>query len=130
MPVALRTTLDDEREPESELDPNPDLEPADEVEDDVEVDDLDDGGQPGAEPPEERLRRLVSFLATKLVDDPDVVEVEAERRGGSVLVTLRVPEEEIGRVIGRQGRIARAMRTVIMIAGSRHNLRASLDIEG
>ena len=76
------------------------------------------------------LSNLVSYLARTLVDDPETVEVLAERRGGSVLLSLRVPESELGRVIGRQGRIARAMRTAVMIAGARHNLRASLDIEG
>ena len=77
----------------------------------------------------ERLRGLVAFLATNLVDDPDTVEVEARQRGGSVFISLRVPEEELGKVIGRGGRIARAMRTALMISGSRSNVRASLDIE-
>jgi uncharacterized protein len=77
----------------------------------------------------ERLRGLVAYLATNLVDDPEDVEVEARQRGGSVFISLRVPEEELGKVIGRGGRIARAMRTALMIAGSRNNVRASLDIE-
>ena len=77
----------------------------------------------------ERLRGLIVYLATNLVDDPDTVEVEARQRGGSVFVSLRVPEEELGKVIGRGGRIARAMRTALMISGSRSNVRASLDIE-
>ena len=77
----------------------------------------------------ERLRGLVTYLATDLVDDPESVEVEARQRGGSVFISLRVPEEELGKVIGRGGRIARAMRTALMIAGSRNNVRASLDIE-
>ena len=77
----------------------------------------------------ERLRGLVAYLATNLVDAPENVEVEARQRGGSVFISLRVPEEELGKVIGRGGRIARAMRTALMIAGSRNNVRASLDIE-
>lgn len=77
----------------------------------------------------ERLRGLIVYLATNLVDDPETVEVEARQRGGSVFVSLRVPEEELGKVIGRGGRIARAMRTALMISGSRSNVRASLDIE-
>ena len=77
----------------------------------------------------ERLRGLVVYLATNLVDDSASVEVEARQRGGSVFISLRVPEEELGKVIGRGGRIARAMRTALMIAGSRNNVRASLDIE-
>jgi hypothetical protein len=77
----------------------------------------------------EQLRGLVAYLATNLVDDAESVEVEARQRGGSVFISLRVPEEELGKVIGRGGRIARAMRTALMIAGSRNNVRASLDIE-
>jgi predicted RNA-binding protein YlqC (UPF0109 family) len=77
----------------------------------------------------EHLRGLVAYLAANLVDDPESVEVEARQRGGSVFVSLRVPEEELGKVIGRGGRIARAMRTALMISGSRSNVRASLDIE-
>jgi predicted RNA-binding protein YlqC (UPF0109 family) len=80
--------------------------------------------------PAEDLSRLVTYLAHNLVDSPESVEVAAEQRGSAVHLSLRVPESEMGKVIGRQGRVARAMRTVVMIAGSRHNLRASLDIDG
>lgn len=80
--------------------------------------------------PTEELRQLVYYLATNLVDEAEHVEVTAEQRGSAVHLNLRVPEGEMGKVIGRQGRIARALRTVVTIAGSRHNLRASLDIEG
>lgn len=76
------------------------------------------------------LRDLVHFVASSLVDRPEEVEVHAALRGQSVHLTLVVPEDELGKVIGRGGRIARAIRTVTMIAGSRHNVRASLDIEG
>jgi predicted RNA-binding protein YlqC (UPF0109 family) len=80
--------------------------------------------------PPEQLRQRVLYLAPNLVDAPEEVDVTAEQRGSAVHLNLRVPEGEMGKVIGRQGRIARAMRTVVMIAGSRHNIRASLDIEG
>ncbi len=77
----------------------------------------------------ESLRDLVIYLVTNLVDDPEEIEASVERRGGAVVLRLRVPEVELGRVIGRQGRIARALRTALMVAASRHNLRVSLDIE-
>jgi predicted RNA-binding protein YlqC (UPF0109 family) len=83
-----------------------------------------------AETPAERLGELVRYMASQLVDSPDQLDVTVDDRGSSVHIMLRVPEDEMGRVIGRQGRIAKAMRTVVMIAGSRQNLRASLDIEG
>lgn len=77
----------------------------------------------------ESLRELVVFLVEHLVDDPTQATVTAERRGGSVHIDLRLPEDDLGKVIGRGGRIAKAMRTVLLIAGSRHHLRVSLDIE-
>ena len=75
--------------------------------------------------PVENLKNLVTYIATNLVDAPDEVTVTAEQRGPAVHLSLRVPPDELGKVIGRQGRIARAIRTVVMIAGARDNLRAS-----
>ncbi|MBX3072132.1 MAG: KH domain-containing protein [Thermomicrobiales bacterium] len=69
-------------------------------------------------------------MATQLVENADDIDISVDDRGSSVHIMLRVPEAEMGRVIGRQGRIAKAMRTVVMIAGSRQNVRASLDIDG
>ena len=113
----------DEREADSEWD---DAEDPEEVDGDEREDDAPEPGMDAAL----RLKELVVYMATNLIDEPDTVEVDAELRGPVVHLRLRVPEDELGKVIGRQGRIARAMRTVLMIAGSRHNLRASLDIEG
>jgi predicted RNA-binding protein YlqC (UPF0109 family) len=78
----------------------------------------------------DRLGDLVRYLAGNLVDRPDAVEVVAEQRGQSVHLNLRVAEDDLGKVIGRQGRIARAMRMALTIAGTRQNVRASLDIDG
>jgi hypothetical protein len=76
----------------------------------------------------DELCALVTHLAAQLVDNPDQVEVTAERDGNAVQVRLSVPEEDMGKVIGREGRIARSMRTLLTIAASRRGLRSSLDI--
>jgi predicted RNA-binding protein YlqC (UPF0109 family) len=76
------------------------------------------------------IEELVQYIASKLVHNADDVTVESEMRGGTVYVSLRVPEEEMGRVIGREGRTAKAIRTLVSIAGSRHNVHARLDIDG
>ena len=81
-------------------------------------------------PAETDLAELVRYVATKLVHNPDDVSVESELRAGTVYVSLRVPEEEMGRVIGREGRTAKAIRTLVSIAGTRHNVHARLDIDG
>ncbi len=104
------------------------MDETEEHEDDIDAVQVDQATDIGA--PIEDLRQLVVYLATNLVDEPDAVEVTAEHRGSAVHLHLRVPQEELGKVIGRQGRIARALRTTLMIAGSRYNLRASLDIDG
>ena len=82
-----------------------------------------------AEDATESLRELVSFIVSNLVDNPDDAEVTAERRGSSVYIQVHLPEDDLGKVIGRGGRIAKAIRTVLLVAGSRHHLRVSLDIE-
>jgi len=79
--------------------------------------------------PVERLRGLVFYITENLVDSPDQVDVTVEQRGSAVHLQVRVAPDDLGKVIGRQGRVARAMRTALMIAGSRYHLRTSLAIE-
>jgi uncharacterized protein len=74
------------------------------------------------------LCALIEYIAVNLVEDPDAIEIQSEKHGTAVLIRLLVPESEMGKVIGREGRIARSMRTLLMIAASRKGLRASLDI--
>lgn len=82
------------------------------------------------EEPVDQLRNLVSWLVNQLVDEPENVSVDAVQRGSAVQVQVRLPEADLGKVIGRGGRIAKSMRTALMIVGSRHHMRVSLDIEG
>lgn len=76
------------------------------------------------------LREVVRSIAASLVDEPDKVLVASKRREHAVYLNLRVADGELGKVIGRQGRTARAIRTAVQIAGARHDVRVSLDIEG
>lgn len=71
---------------------------------------------------------LIDSVVTRLVDHEDEVEVIGDRRGQMIRVQINVHDDDMGRVIGREGRIARAMRTILMIAASRRGLRSSLDI--
>jgi predicted RNA-binding protein YlqC (UPF0109 family) len=71
---------------------------------------------------------LISYLASNLVENADDVEVVGDRRGQMVRIQVNVHEDDMGRIIGREGRIARSLRTVLMIAASRRGLRSSLDI--
>jgi uncharacterized protein len=75
------------------------------------------------------LTDLIGWLTGELVDDAEQAVISADRRGNHVAVRLELPEQQLGQVIGRGGRIARALRTALMVAGSRHDVRVSLDIE-
>lgn len=78
----------------------------------------------------EQFRGLVAWIVNQLVDDSSEVSITADQRGQSVRVQVRLPEEDLGKVIGRGGRIAKSIRSILMIVGSREHLRVSLDIEG
>jgi predicted RNA-binding protein YlqC (UPF0109 family) len=74
------------------------------------------------------LKGLVEVVARALADSPDAVEVrETERRGGTVF-ELHVAPGDLGRVIGRQGRTAAALRTLLQSAGEASGKRVTLDI--
>jgi predicted RNA-binding protein YlqC (UPF0109 family) len=64
----------------------------------------------------------------QLVDDPDAVEVEEVRQEGATVLQLRVAKDDIGKVIGRQGRIARALRAIVRASGARSHRRVVLEI--
>ena len=74
------------------------------------------------------LQELVKFLAEALVDTPDEVTVEEMEEDGASVFELTVAEEDLGKVIGKQGRTARALRTVLSAAASKVRTRALLEI--
>lgn len=71
---------------------------------------------------------LLAYLARQLVDDPDAVRVEEEDRDDTVVLRLHVAKDDVGKVIGRQGRIARALRAIVRAGGARHRRRLILEI--
>ena len=76
------------------------------------------------------MEELVEYLAKGLVDKPDEVRVERVERDGAIILELHVAPDDVGKVIGRQGRIARALRTLVRASGARSNERALLEIVG
>jgi len=77
----------------------------------------------------QELADFVRYMSGSLVDDPTTLDIAPEVYGQTIHIKLTVPEEDMGKVIGRQGRIARSMRTLLSIAAMRRGLRASLDID-
>ena len=77
------------------------------------------------------MAELLAELARRLVDDPDAVRVEeVDGDDGSLVLRLHVAEDDVGKVIGRQGRIARALRTIVRAGGPNAGCRLQLEIVG
>jgi predicted RNA-binding protein YlqC (UPF0109 family) len=74
------------------------------------------------------VKELVEYMAKQLVDNPDQVEVREVNATRSVILELRVAKEDMGRVIGKQGRVANAMRTLLRVAAAKQGKRAILEI--
>ena len=74
------------------------------------------------------MKELVEVIAKSLVDHPEDVRVEEKQQARQVTLELHVVEDDMGKVIGRQGRIAKAMRTVVKAAATRENKKVSVDI--
>jgi hypothetical protein len=76
----------------------------------------------------ENLQELVEFVAQSLVDQPTKVNVERHQRGNTVYLELHVAKPDMGRVIGKGGRVANSMRNLLKVAAAREGSRAQLDI--
>ena len=74
------------------------------------------------------MRDLLDYLARRLVDEPDAVRVEEVEEDGALLLRLHVAPDDVGKVIGRQGRIARALRTLVRAGGAHEGRRIVLEI--
>ena len=78
-----------------------------------------DGGTPLA---------VLTYLARSLSNDPDAVVIDTEERRGGLRLSLHVAPDDMGRVIGRRGRTAQAIRTLVNVAGAKDGVQASVDI--
>lgn len=74
------------------------------------------------------MNELIEYIATSLVDDPTQVQVTQYRRGAQVVIALQVAQEDMGRIIGKGGKVASAIRTLLRVAGAQEGKRAMLDI--
>ena len=74
------------------------------------------------------MKELVLDIAKALVDNPEAVVVEETKDNDGTILKLKVSEDDMGKVIGKQGRIAKAIRTVVKSAANRENVKVSLEI--
>lgn len=71
---------------------------------------------------------LVAYVARALVDDPDAVRVEVHEEEGTQVIELHVAEDDMGKVIGRNGSVAKAMRTLLKVVATREGAPIALEI--
>lgn len=74
------------------------------------------------------MKDLVKVIAKSLVDHPEEVQVTEKKSDGVIVVELRVASDDMGKVIGKQGRIAKAIRTVVKAASSKERKKVVVDI--
>ena len=74
------------------------------------------------------MKALIEYIARSLVDHPDEVAVDEFRRGDHVTLELHVAKEDMGRVIGRGGRVANAIRTLLRVSAEREGSQVSMDV--
>jgi predicted RNA-binding protein YlqC (UPF0109 family) len=76
------------------------------------------------------MKAFLEYVARSLVDDPDAVVVEMSEEEDEVTLTLKVGEGDMGRIIGRDGRIANAIRSLLRVMGARDGRHVELEIVG
>lgn len=74
------------------------------------------------------LKQLIEYIAKALVDHPEQVEVQENTLEHTSIILLRVAKDDLGKVIGREGKTARAMRTILAAASTKQRKRAQLEI--
>jgi predicted RNA-binding protein YlqC (UPF0109 family) len=74
------------------------------------------------------MKELIEYITASLVDDPTQVQVTQIRRGPQVTLRLQVAKEDMGRIIGKGGRVASAMRVLLRVAAAQEGKRVTLDI--
>ncbi|MDE3065548.1 MAG: KH domain-containing protein [Acidobacteriota bacterium] len=103
-----------------------DVNTIDEYEDAEEFDDVEDGADASARAV--TATAVLEYIAKSLADEPDAVELEVSERAGKVVFSLSVGPSDMGRVIGRRGRTAQAIRALVGAAGARDGVTTSVDI--
>jgi predicted RNA-binding protein YlqC (UPF0109 family) len=74
------------------------------------------------------MREAIEMIVRALVDNPDAVDIREVEKSGATLIEVRVAQEDVGKIIGKQGRTIRALRSLARVVGSKNNRRYSLEI--
>jgi uncharacterized protein len=105
------------------------------IDDVVVADDADDDVDPNREIGAEgnriegaRARAVVEYVTSWLTDDPDAIDIELQERRGEVKLLIHASPDDVGRLIGRRGRVIQALRQVTRAAGATEGIKASVDV--
>jgi predicted RNA-binding protein YlqC (UPF0109 family) len=93
----------------------------------IDTDDTDDAADLGDEPT--IAEDVLAFLTRSVVEDPDAVNIDIDERDNRLKMTVTVGDGDMGRVIGRRGRIANAIRTIVRAAGTRDDVEVEVEFE-
>lgn len=102
---------------------------SDDLDDDYEDDDFEDEvGAEGNRIVGARARAVVEHVARSLAEEPDEIDVEVQERRGDITLLLHANPSDVGRLIGRRGRVIQAIRQLARAAGATEGVRASVDV--
>ena len=105
-----------------------DVDDVDDIEDDDDIDNEAGEGNELRDQDGGTALAVLTYLARSLSNDPDSVVIDTEERRGGVRLNVHVAPDDMGRVIGRRGRTAQAIRTLVNVAGAKDGVQASVDI--
>lgn len=75
------------------------------------------------------MKEFIEYIAKSLVDEPDNVRVEETKQDNKIILKLHVAKSDLGKVIGKQGKTAKSMRTLLTAVAAKHNMSGQLEIE-
>lgn len=74
------------------------------------------------------MKQLLNYLTTQLVDTPDEIDIQERNDGDTLIYELQVDQDDMGRIIGKNGRVANALRTLMKAAAAKRGVRVEVDI--
>lgn len=75
------------------------------------------------------MKEFIEFIAKNLVDEPDAVRVDENKENNKIVLKLHVSKSDLGKVIGKQGKTAKSMRTLLTAVAAKHNMSGQLEID-
>ncbi|MCL4353488.1 KH domain-containing protein [Patescibacteria group bacterium] len=75
------------------------------------------------------MKNILNFIVSSIADDPTKIEIEEEENNGFITLTVKAPQDQMGRLIGKQGKIIRSIRNVMKIPAVKQNKRVNITLQ-